>query len=180
MKLASGRPLSEADEAEVRPVCVIGEEVKKQLFAGREAVGAEVSIQDVVMNIMLISVAERTREIGVKQAVGATRNRILLEFFLEAVMLTIFSGLAGLIVALGICRLVDLLPLLTLFSGLPVTPWTVAMAFGTLVIVGILSAVGDGRRTLSFRGGRASPPARRRHRRKRAKGDFQRPARLGQ
>ena len=269
MRLEAGRLLSEADEAEVRPVCVIGEEVKKQLFAGREAVGAEVSIQDVpfkvigelakkdqnnsyngfdgqkvlvpysvmsrhfpdtrpfigathldniifmpvtaddhdkalkqvktvlgrrhgfdpgdesavwawdtveaarmvatiydsmevflscmavitlglggigVMNIMLISVAERTREIGVKQAVGATRKRILLEFFLEAVMLTIFSGLAGLLVALGICRVVDHLPLPTLFSGLPVTPWTVAMAFGTLVIVGILSAIYPARR----------------------------------
>ena len=50
-----GRPggyLSEADEAEVRPVCVIGEEVKKQLFAGREAVGAEVSIQDVPFTVI--------------------------------------------------------------------------------------------------------------------------------
>jgi ABC-type antimicrobial peptide transport system permease subunit len=61
-------------------------------------------------------------------------------------MLTLFSGLAGLVVALGICRLVDHLPLPTLFSGLPVTPWTVAMAFGTLVIVGVLSAVYPARR----------------------------------
>ncbi len=269
MRLGAGRLLSEADEAEARSVCVLGEEVRKQLFAGKEAVGAEVMIQGIpfkvvgeiakkdqnnsyngfdgqkvlipfsvmsrnfpdtrpfvgathidniifmpvtaddhdkalkevktvlgrrhgfeptdegaiwawdtvegarmvatiydsmelflscmavitlglggigVMNIMLVSVAERTREIGVKKAVGATRKRILLEFFLEALMLTIFSGLAGLVGALGICRIVDALPLPTLFSGLPVTPWTVAVAFGTLVLVGILSAVYPARR----------------------------------
>ncbi len=67
-----------------------------------------------VMNIMLVSVAERTREIGVKQAVGATPGRILFEFFLEAVTLTIVSGLIGLVVAWGICAAVSRMPLPTL------------------------------------------------------------------
>jgi putative ABC transport system permease protein len=99
-----------------------------------------------VMNIMLVSVAERTREIGVKQAVGATPGRILFEFFLEAVMLTIVSGLIGLVVAWGICAVVSRMPLPTLFAGLPVSPRTALMAFGTLVLVGILSAVYPARR----------------------------------
>jgi putative ABC transport system permease protein len=99
-----------------------------------------------VMNIMLVSVAERTREIGVKQAVGATPNRILFEFFLESIALTIFSGLAGLALALGICSIVNRLPLPTLFAGLPVTVSTALIAFGTLVLVGILSAVYPARR----------------------------------
>ncbi len=99
-----------------------------------------------VMNIMLVSVAERTREIGIKQAVGAPPGRILFEFFLEAIALTILSGLAGLAAAWVICALVSRLPLPTLFAGLPVTPFTALLAFLTLVLVGILSAVYPARR----------------------------------
>jgi putative ABC transport system permease protein len=99
-----------------------------------------------VMNIMLVSVAERTREIGVKQAVGATPGRILFEFFLEAVTLTIVSGVLGLLASWAICAVVSRLPLPTLFAGLPVSTQTALVAFGTLVLVGILSAVYPARR----------------------------------
>jgi putative ABC transport system permease protein len=99
-----------------------------------------------VMNIMLVSVAERTREIGVKRAVGAKRRRILTEFFLEAIVLTLISGLAGVVVALLMCSVVNKMPLPTLFSGLPITPVTAGAAFGTLVVVGILSAIYPARR----------------------------------
>jgi putative ABC transport system permease protein len=269
MNLASGRHLSEADLAETRAVCVIGDEVKKQLFADRDPIGAPVFIRDVpftvigelsrkdqnnsyngfdgnkillpytemeqyfpdprpfvgpghvdnlifmpispdehtkamgqvrqvlgrrhgfdpddqgalwcwdtvqqaqmvshiydsmelflsfmafitlalggigVMNIMLVSVAERTREIGVKQAVGATPERVLFEFFLESIALTIFSGLAGLTAAWVICAVVSSMPVPTLFAGLPVTASTAGLAFGTLVLVGVLSAIYPARR----------------------------------
>jgi putative ABC transport system permease protein len=99
-----------------------------------------------VMNIMLVSVAERTREIGIKQAVGATPGRILFEFFLESVTLTIFSGLIGLALAWVICALVSRMPLPTLFAGLPVSASTALLAFGTLVLVGILAAIYPARR----------------------------------
>jgi putative ABC transport system permease protein len=98
------------------------------------------------MNIMLVSVAERTREIGVKRAVGAKRRRILTEFFLEAIVLTLLSGLLGIVVALMVCSAVNRMPLPALFSGLPVTPVTAAAAFGTLVVIGILSAIYPARR----------------------------------
>ena len=99
-----------------------------------------------VMNIMLVSVAERTREIGIKQAVGATPGRILFEFFLESVTLTISSGMVGLALAWGICAVVSRMPLPTLFAGLPVSATTALLAFGTLVLVGILAAIYPARR----------------------------------
>ncbi len=99
-----------------------------------------------VMNIMLVAVAERTREIGIKQAVGATPGRILFEFFLESVTLTICSGLTGLALAWCICAAVSRLPLPALFAGLPVSATTALLAFGTLVLVGILAAIYPARR----------------------------------
>ena len=269
MNLADGRLISETDMREERAVCVIGDVVRQQLFAGRQAVGAQIYIGDVpftviaemakkdqnnsyngldgykvlipytamarhfpdprpfigpghidnilfmppsaadhlqavkqvrrvlgrrhgfdpddrgavwvwdtvqqaqmvsgiydsmelflgfvamitlalggvgVMNIMLVSVAERTREIGIKQAVGATPGRILFEFFLESVALTVFSGLIGLALACSICALVSRMPLPTMFAGLPVSTTTALMAFGTLVLVGILAAIYPERR----------------------------------
>lgn len=264
MNLAAGRPISEGDFRESRCVCVIGEDVKRQLFAGRESVGAQVFIEEVpftiigelakkdqnnsyngldgnkvlvaytamaehfpdprpvigpgyldnliftpvsadeheaalgqvkatlgrrhgfrptdqgavwvwdtvqtarmvatiydsmqlfltcvavitlglgglgVMNIMLVAVVERTREIGVKRAVGAKRHRILLEFFVESLVLTLLSGLAGLAFAFFVCAVANRLPLPTLFSGLPVTGLTAGIAFGTLVVVGLLAGI---------------------------------------
>jgi putative ABC transport system permease protein len=78
--------------------------------------------------------------------VGATRERILFEFFVESVVLTIASGLGGLLGAWAICFSVGRLPLPTLFAGLPVTSLTAAVAFGTLVLVGILAAIYPARR----------------------------------
>ena len=54
-----------------------------------------------IMNIMLVSVTERTREIGIRQSVGATPNDIRLQFLTEALLLSIFGGLVGTIVGIG-------------------------------------------------------------------------------
>jgi putative ABC transport system permease protein len=269
MALAEGRLINDADFSEVRNVCVIGDEVKKQLFAERRAVGSEIRILNIpflvvgelkhkdqnsgyngldgykilvpyltmakhfpdprpfvtdryvnnivivpisadlhedavrqvkkvlgrlhgfdprdegalwifdtveearlvsgiydsmqlflgfiavvtlslggigVMNIMLVSVAERTREIGLKKAIGATRRRILLDFFLESLALTMTSGLAGLLFAWGVSALVNRLPLPAYFAGLPIARSTALIAFGTLAAVGILSGIYPARR----------------------------------
>jgi putative ABC transport system permease protein len=94
-----------------------------------------------VMNIMLLSVGERTHEIGISKAVGATTRRILIQFFAESMALTFFAGLGGIFVGWGLCALVNLLPKIDFFAGLIVTPQVGLIAFGFLTLVGVLSSI---------------------------------------
>ena len=63
------------------------------------------------MNIMLVAVSERTREIGVRKALGATALDIRRQFFVESAIISLVSGAAGLICGVGICVLMRLVPL---------------------------------------------------------------------
>jgi putative ABC transport system permease protein len=85
------------------------------------------------MNIMLVSVTERTREIGIRQSVGATPNDIRLQFLAEAVMLSLVGGLIG--VALGVGGSI----LFGQTSGMTtlVVPSSILLAFGSAAAVGI-------------------------------------------
>ena len=71
-----------------------------------------------VMNVMLVAVRERTREIGVRKAIGAPAQTILRQFFVEALIIAVLSGAIGLGVAFGFCALVNLLPMPDFFAGL--------------------------------------------------------------
>jgi putative ABC transport system permease protein len=75
-----------------------------------------------VMNIMLVSVTERTREIGTRKAIGATKRDIVRQFFAESAMLTIVSGILGLAVGVGTCAAVEMLPLPD-FVPHPIVSW---------------------------------------------------------
>ncbi len=94
-----------------------------------------------VMNIMLLSVGERTREIGICKAVGATTRRILMQFFAEAMALTFLAGLLGMGVGWGLCALINQLPKIDFFAGMIVTPEVGLVAFGFLTLVGVLSSI---------------------------------------
>jgi len=94
-----------------------------------------------VLNIMLVSVTERTREIGLRKAIGATRRRIMMDFLTEGVMLAGLSGVVGFMGAYGLASLVNLLPQSDMFAGLPVKGATTAWSFGALAVVAIASAV---------------------------------------
>ncbi len=90
-----------------------------------------------IMNIMLVSVAERTREIGIRKAVGARTRDILMQFLLEAVVLSLVGGAIGILAGLGIAGLVSLL------TDLQATAmwWTIAIGFVFSAIVGVFFGI---------------------------------------
>ncbi len=90
---------------------------------------------------MLVSVTERTREIGLRKAVGATRRRILADFLVEGILLATASGLVGFLAAYGLAMVVNSFPMPEFFAGLPVKGATVAWSFSALALVAVLSAL---------------------------------------
>jgi putative ABC transport system permease protein len=99
-----------------------------------------------VMNIMLISVRERTREIGIRKALGATSHNVLRQFFSEGLLLTLLSGTIGLGIGIGLCRIINLLPLPARFAGMIITWQTAAFSIGVLALIGIAAATYPARR----------------------------------
>jgi putative ABC transport system permease protein len=90
-----------------------------------------------IMNIMLVSVTERTREIGLRKAVGATRTNIMLQFLLEAIMLTMFGGLVGVAIGGGFSFLAA--KIIANYS----TGWKFSLPIsGILLSVGVATLVG--------------------------------------
>jgi putative ABC transport system permease protein len=89
-----------------------------------------------IMNIMLVSVTERTREIGISKALGAKRHHILLQFLIEATVLSVLGGLVG--VVLGYALGFGAAKLLPGFPDAYVPWWAVALAFGFSTLVGII------------------------------------------
>jgi putative ABC transport system permease protein len=88
-----------------------------------------------IMNIMLVSVTERTREIGICKAIGAKRYHILLQFLLEALVLCLLGGIAGLVIGYGIGTVAA--SLIPNFPPAHTPWWAVALALGFSAAVGV-------------------------------------------
>jgi putative ABC transport system permease protein len=99
-----------------------------------------------VMNIMLVAVKERTREIGVRKALGATTATIQRQFFLEGLFLTLVSGGAGMLLALGLCQLVNLAPMPERFSGMILSWQAGLLSLATLILIGVATSTYPARR----------------------------------
>ena len=101
-----------------------------------------------IMNIMLVSVTERTREVGIRKAVGATKRDVLLQFLLEAIVLSLTGGLLGIALGVGGATLISgLTPDLTT----KVTLGTVSLAAGVASAVGLVFGVYPAMRAANLR-----------------------------
>jgi putative ABC transport system permease protein len=90
-----------------------------------------------IMNIMLVSVTERTREIGIRKALGATRRNVLLQFLVEAVVLSLMGGAVGALLGLGGAEVMRL----SAHWNATVSPSSIVMAFAFSAFVGIVFGV---------------------------------------
>jgi len=91
----------------------------------------------VVMNIMLVSVTERTFEVGLRKALGATRKQILLQFLIESALLCVVGGILGLILAIGVTQLITIL----LQIAMTITAFDIILSVGVSSVIGVAAGL---------------------------------------
>jgi putative ABC transport system permease protein len=143
LRNAHGLEDDEEDDFRIQSSAQLADAVSSILGSVTLVMGGIVSISLLVggigiMNIMLVSVTERTREIGICKAIGAKRHQILLQFLFESIFLCLLGGLIGLILGYGF----GLIASNALDSPAAVVPlWAVLLAFGFSAFVGIVFGI---------------------------------------
>src|SRR3981081_1813103 len=100
-----------------------------------------------VINIMLVTVSERTREIGLRKALGATKRSILLQFFLEGLILTLGSGLIGMALATILMAMLGRIEGVGGFDPPKLVPMSAMLAIGSLALAGVVAGLYPARKT---------------------------------
>jgi ABC-type antimicrobial peptide transport system permease subunit len=95
-----------------------------------------------IMNIMLVSVTERTREIGIRKAIGAKRRDILKQFLIESMTISLMGGLLGIAFGVALAQVIPMLPVWKQMSNggewkSVISPWSIVVSFGFSCFVGI-------------------------------------------
>ena len=118
-------------------------EISQTLWAAMAAIaGISLVVGGIgIMNIMLVSVTERIREIGIRKAVGATRGDILLQFLVEALMVTMAGGVIGVVLGVPLSTLADGRTILEQSVRAEVSPLAVILAFGVSVAIGLFFGI---------------------------------------
>ena len=95
-----------------------------------------------IMNIMLASVLERTKEIGTRRSLGATRKDIVQQFLLEAIFISLLGGISGILVGVGAARFI------AISYDIPteVSAWSIILSFGVASVIGLVFGLFPARR----------------------------------
>jgi putative ABC transport system permease protein len=104
-----------------------------------------------IMNIMIVSVTERTREIGIRKAIGARKNDILMQFLVESMMVSLFGGISGILVGVGVSALVNGQKLNGQAMQTLVTPGSIVLAVGVAAAIGVFFGLYPAYRAASLR-----------------------------
>lgn len=103
-----------------------------------------------IINIMLVAVADRTREIGLRKALGATNRSIMFQFFVEGAFLTLMSGMIGMGGAAGLMSLLSLLPSPPGWDTPKLVPATAMLAIGSLALAGVVAGLYPARKAATL------------------------------
>ncbi len=144
LRRAHGLSLDEDDDFKIQTAEQLTETFDRIIGTVTLVVGGIVSISLLVggigiMNIMLVSVTERTREIGICKAIGAKRHHILMQFLVEALLLSLLGGFIGLLVGYGLGVMIAMS--IPSFPPASIPLWAAVLALGFSALVGIIFGI---------------------------------------